>query len=218
MILRIGWAVQLISPLIPVVAAGVGYRSTLYIRRPWMNRLSITLLYILLVNWLLLATAMNHIQNNWMYNASVIPEFALSLWTLSGIGPRPIPTFVLGPAPVGILGIAILQWLKMGPWEMWPMVILYSITVLFALCIWRLARIIPLIVEDPDTWQPAFWLLGSWMLMNGVDLAFWPLFDYFLARLSRPLVLVPFLMKFILGMFFNLALARTFLCRKSHSS
>jgi hypothetical protein len=217
-LLRTVWVVQLISPLIPVVAAFVGSRSTLYIRRPWMHRLTITLLYILLVNWILLATAMNHIHNNWIYNASLVPEFVLSLWTLSGVGPRPIPNLVLGPALAGALGIVILQFWKLGPWPMWSMALLYSITVLFALCIWRLVCIIPLVVEDPDSWQPAFWLLGSWMLMNGVDLVFWPLFDYFLARLSRPLVLVPFLVKFILAMFFNLALARTFLCRKSHSS
>lgn len=212
------WGVSLVAPLSPVAGACLSYQSAHYIRRPWMIRLAVTLVFILLVNWILLATAMNHIHNLWIFNATVIPEFALSLWTLSGVGPQALPKSVTAPAMVGILAIASLQWMKLGPWAMWSMTILYMIAVLFVLCIWRLLQIIPIAVEDPDSWRPAFWLLGAWMLMFGVDLIFWPLHDYFLARLSKPLLLVPFLVKLTLNMCFNLALARTFLCRKSLSS
>lgn len=213
-----GWGASLVSPVAPVVGAVLGFRSAHFIRHSWMGRLAITVVFILLVNWILLATAMNHIHNHWIFNATVIPEFALSLWTLSGVGPRALPKLVLASALAGILGIASLEWWKFGVWAMWSTAILYMIAVLFAVCIWKLMQIIPIAVEDPDNWRPAFWLLGAWMLMFGVDLIFWPLHDYFLARLSKPLLLVPFLVKFLLNMSFNLALARTFLCRKSPSS
>jgi hypothetical protein len=213
-----GWGVQVVTPLSPVLAAFFGSRSTSYIRLPWMKRLTITTTFILLVNWTLLAMAMRHIHNHWLFNLTVIPEFMLSLWLLSGIGPKPISSLVFSVALAGIIATAILEGWQLGPWVMWSGSILYLLAVLFALCIWKLVQIIPLVVGDSDTWQPAFWLLGSWMLMNGVDLIFWPLHDYFLARLSKPYVLVPFLVKFILALFFNFALARTFLCRKSHSS
>jgi hypothetical protein len=49
-----GWGIQIVSPLVPVLAVLIHRRSGRYLSLPWMRRLAILVCFQLAVNWAML--------------------------------------------------------------------------------------------------------------------------------------------------------------------
>ncbi len=212
------WVVLILAPLLPVLALVVHRQSGKYRVHPWMDRLAVLLLFQLLVNWVMLGTALNGIHNDWQEDLSFLPEMMISLWVLAGVGRFPLPRIIL-LASAGLMAIcATLDATQVGLEKTWPLAWTVASILLLGLCIWQLVRL--MIQRDLERiWnQPAFWLLGPWSLLLGADLTFFPLHNYFLKHLSRTWIVVPWFAKYLIGLILNLGIARTFLCPKPSSS
>src|SRR5512133_4273031 len=96
-LLWVGWGIQSVSPLVPVLAAAVHARSERFQSFPWMRRLTALLVFQLLVNWIMLGMAMNRVRNPLVADLAHLPEVRGALWVLAGLGPKalPGPTFIL---------------------------------------------------------------------------------------------------------------------------
>lgn len=213
-----GYAVNLISPAMPVSAMVFHHWSGRYAAPPWMRRLSLLLGYGLLVNWALLGLALNHIRNAWLAAPAYLIESLLTLWVLRGVGSRRLAWSVLIPSITVILGSAASDALRIGLHGKWPVSETITTLILLVLCLILLTT--QLRNEGgTSAWdQPSFWLLSAWSLMLAFDLTFYPLHNVFLQRLSHEWVLVPWFAKYVIGLILNLALARTYLCPKPSSS
>ncbi len=213
-----GYAILLISPLLPVVAAIANRRSTGFLRYPWMDRLTLAVTCNLLVNWALLSMCVRHIDNLWFDNLTFLPEFGLDLWVLSGLGPRRIPRFVIVSISAILVGATVLEAATTGLWLKWSTSMSISSILLIGLCFWRLQELFLQPVNLSVFRQPAFWVLAAWLLELGMEMTFYPLHAFFLSHLSRSWVLVPWLAKYALGLGLDLTLSMAFLCPKSISS
>ncbi|HEY3399769.1 MAG TPA: hypothetical protein VGK03_03985 [Geothrix sp.] len=216
--LWLGWGIQLIRPLIPVGAILANRKSPRYVHLPWMDRLIISVLFDLLVNWTLLGLAFRHIHNAWLADLALVPQTMLSLWVLSSLGPRPIPAFILAPGAVAGLGSTLWEAVSTGFRGKWLVAMTVSSLIVFPLCLWKLKELLSQPDGEPAYRQPAFWLLGTWALDHGTMLIFYPLVDPFMHRLSPAWILVPWLVNYLIGLLLSFTLSWTFLCRKPVSS
>lgn len=216
--LLFGWGIQLISPLFPVVAAVVNWRSGRFIHLPWMDRLFIAVAFDLLVDWALLGMALRHMHNIWLLNLALVPQILLSLWVLSGLWSRSIPAFITAPAVGAVLGIAFVEAAWVGLGSKWFASMTVWNLVILILCLWKLKNLLFQSDGKSVYEHPAFWLSSAWVLAQGIHLTFHPLTDLFLKRLSPDWILIPWFMNYSVGLLLSLALSRTFLCRKSISS
>lgn len=210
--------INLISPLLPVLAIVNHQRSRRYRHLPWMNRLAICLVYSMLVNWGMVGLALNQIRNAWFGNGAYLLESLLTLWVLSDLDSRPLPRSLLWFAGSLVLLSGVWEVFTVGFTVEWLRMEMLAGLIIGSLCLWRLMH--TLLQDDYEsTWrQPAFWLLGSWSLWIGVELMFSPLHNFFLQRLSGDWVVVPWFAKYVIVLFLNLGVARTFLCPKPSSS
>lgn len=213
-----GYAVQLISPALPVAAVVIHHRSGRYAAPPWIRRLSLLLAFNLSVNWTLLGLAMNHVRNAWLAAPAFVVETLLTLWVLWGIAPRRLRWPLLVPSVAVILGSAIVEASWIGFRGKWPLSETAASLILLLFCVMLLTLTLPGDGETPSRNRPSFWLLSAWSLMFVLELTFFPLHNFFLRSLSRPWILVPWFAKFTIGLILNLGLARTFLCPKPSSS
>lgn len=213
-----GYAVNLISPAIPVSAMVFHHWSGRFTTPPWIRRLSLLLGYGLLVNWTLLGLALNHVRNAWLAAPAYLVESLLTLWVLRGVAPRRFPSLVLVPSIAVILGTTAVDAFRIGVRGKWPISETVTSLLLLALCILALSEPSREDDETPARNRPSFWLLGAWSLMLAFDLTFYPLHNVFLQQLSREWILVPWFAKYVVGLILNLVLARTFLCPKPSSS
>ncbi len=218
MLLWLGWGIQVVSPLLPLLAAVAHFRSTQYVAHPWMRRLAATLLVDLLVNWTLLGMAMSHVHNAWLTNLAFLPQALLFLWVLSGLRPRPFPAFAMPLILMILVIIACFEAQSAGIGQKWITSMTVFSALVLLLCLWQLKELFILTDGSPIHHQPAFWLLGSWILMAGNHLTFYPLVRHFLKHLPQAWILVPWLMTYLIGLSLNICLSRTFLCRNSTSS
>lgn len=183
-----------------------------------MNRLAMLLVYGLLVNWALVGLALNQIRNAGIGDVAYLLESLFTLWVLSGIGPRPLPGPLLGSAGIVIMLSGAWEAATVGFTTKWPRTETVSGLIIGSLCLWRLLQTLVQEDHDPAWRQPAFWLLGSWSLLIGVELTFFPLHNLFLQRLTGAWLVVPWFAKYVIGLILNLGVARTFLCPKPSSS
>ena len=206
--------IQLISPLFPVVAAVVNWRSVGLFTCP-DDRLFIAVAFDLLVDWALSDGSPTHAQHLApqlrLCPRSFIPMGSLALESVD-------PAFITAPAVGAVLGIAFVEaaWVRLGSkWfasmTVWNLVILI-------LCLWKLKNLLFQSDGKSVYEHPAFWLSSAWVLAQGIHLTFHPLTDLFLKRLSPDWILIPWFMNYSVGLLLSLALSRTFLCRKSISS
>ncbi len=213
-----GYAIQAISPLVPVVAALASRRSSRFVRLPWMRRLALAVAFDLLVNWALLGMAIRNIHNAWFDNLTFLPEVGLSLWVLSGLGPSRFPGLVIVPTAAVLLGVTLLEAASTGLYLNWLTAMTTSSILLLGFCLWRLKEFIQQPAGAPAFQQPAFWVITAWTLAQGIQTTFNPLFSLFLRHLNHDLILVPWALVYLLGLVLNLILSRAFLCPKSTSS
>ncbi len=183
-----------------------------------MDRFAVMVGFDLIVNWALLGLAFRHIHNAWLADVALVPQVLLSLWVLSGLGPRPIPPRALAVAVATFLGSAVLEAGLIGFGRKWPVSMVLASLILLGLCLWRLKDLVSLPDGDVVYRQPAFWLLGGWVLAQGIHLTFTPLADLFLKSLSKTWILIPWIITYFFGLSLNLVLSKTFLCLKSSSS
>jgi hypothetical protein len=183
-----------------------------------MKRLALAVAFDLLVNWVLLGTAIRHIHNAWLANLAFLPDVGLSLWVLSGLGPRRFPTVVLVPTAAVLLGATLLEAASTGLYLKWLTAMTISSILLLGFCLWRLKEFLLQPAGPPAFQQPAFWVITAWTLAQGIHTTFNPLFRFFLRHLSHDLILVPWALVYALGLVINLILSRAFLCPKSTSS
>ena len=204
-------------PLVPVMAALVHQRSGSYLSLPWMRRLAILVCLQLAVNWAMLGLAMNRVHNAWLADLAHLPEVLLPLWVLAGLGPRIVPRAAFITAAAAMVSTAAWNAAHVGLGAKWPVAEATASILLLALCVWQFKGL--LAQEDQrSAWnQPASWLLGAWTLDQAIMLMLYPLQNLFLHQLSRDWILVPWLVRFIIGLFLNLAIAKTFLCRTTNS-
>ncbi|MBL0210550.1 MAG: hypothetical protein IPQ13_06495 [Holophagaceae bacterium] len=190
-------------------------RTSRFINLPWMDRLAVAVGFDLVVNWALLGMAFRHVHNAWLTDFAMVPQVLLSLWVLSGLGPRPIPPRILATAVVAFLGSATLEASLIGFGRKWPVTLILASLILLGFCLWRLKDLIAQPEGETVYRQPAFWLLGGWVLGQGMHLTFIPLADLFLKSLPKAWILVPWIITYFLGLSLNLVLSKAFLCRKS---
>lgn len=212
------YAVNLISPALPVAAMVFHHGSGRFATPPWMRRLSLLLVYGLLVNWALLGLALGHVRNAWLSAPAYLVESLLTLWVLQGITPRCLPKPVLVPSVAVILGTTAVDAFRIGVRGKWPVSETVTTLILLALCLLALSASSREDDETPARDRPAFWFLGTWSLMLAFDLTFYPLHNAFLQHLSRDWILVPWFAKYAVGLILNLVLSRTYLCPKPSSS
>lgn len=182
-----------------------------------MSRLSVAVLFDLLVNWALLGLAFGHIHNAWLANLAFVPQTLMSLWVLSDLGPRPFPVSILVSAGVLILATAGWDATSFGLKTKWLTSMAVASIVLLGLSTWKLQGLLQLNGETLFQ-EPAFWLLGTWTLDHGTLLIFYPLADAFIHHLSPTWVQIPWLVNYLVGLLLNITLARTFLCRNTNLS
>ncbi|GLH66982.1 hypothetical protein [Geothrix edaphica] len=216
-LLWVGWGIQSVSPLVPVLAAAVHARSERFQSFPWMRRLTALLIFQLFVNWTMLGMAMNRVRNAWVADLAHVPEVLGALWVLAGLGPKVLPGPVFILAAGTMVASAAWEAAQAGVGSRWSMAETAASLVLFALCLWLLKDLVTK-ADGRSPWnRPAAWLLGTWALDQGIMLMFYPVQNLFIHQLSRDWVLIPWLVRFIIGLLLNLALARTYLCRKTNS-
>lgn len=213
------FAINFIAPLVPVLAVVMHGRATgRYRTQPWMSRLSVLLVFILIEDWTMLGTAMNGIHNPWLADLWFLPEVLLMAWAINGVGSRPVSNPTLGLAALAVvLGVA-WEAAHTGLRTRWAVTGTVSSLLLLCLCLWQLFALI-VQTEAGSPWRdPAYWFLGAWSLLLIMDLTFFPLYGLFLRSLSRTWILLPWLGKSIFGLVLNLGLARTYLCPIPSSS
>ncbi|WP_306589663.1 hypothetical protein [Geothrix sp. 21YS21S-4] len=213
-ILRWGWGIQMVSPLIPVLAATMHWQSGRYVSFSWMRRLTAFVVFQLVVNWTMLGMAINLKPNYWVADLVHLPEAFLPLWVLAGLAlrfPMKVP-LTLGGAAI-VLSTA---WdaSHVGLKAKWPLAAIVSCFALLMLCVGSFIALL-LKEETPRDNHPAYWLLGTWALDYGIMLMFYPMQTFFLQHLSREWILVPWMLRFTIGLLLNITLAKTFLCRKT---
>lgn len=216
-LLWVGWGIQSVSPLVPVLAAAVHARSERFQSFPWMRRLTALLVFQLIVNWTMLGMALNRVHNAWVADLAHLPEVLGALWVLAGLGPKVLPGPASLVAAVAMVASAAWDAARVGIGSRWSMAETTASLVLFALSLWLLKGLVTKVDEQSPWNRPAAWLLGTWALDQGIMLMFYPLQNLFIHQLSRDWVLIPWLVRFFIGLLLNLALARTYLCRKTNS-
>ena len=200
------------------MAALANQRTIRFVHHPWMNRLAVAVAFDLLVDWLLLGMAFNHIHNAWLSNLALVPQFFLSLWVLSGLGSPPLSTAILAPSAVAVLGAACLEATSSGLGSKWTATMTISNFLLLALCLWILKDFIFQTNKESTYRAPKFWLLCAWVLAMGSHLTFDMVANVFLHRLPTAWILVPWFGNYLVGFFLSLTLSRTFLCPRFTSS
>lgn len=216
-LLWVGWGIQAVSPLIPVLAAAIHFRSRRFQSLPWMRRLTALLVFQLTVNWAMLGMAMNRVPNAWLADLAHLPEVLGSLWVLAGLSPRVIPGLAFIIAAGAMVSSAAWDAARVGVGSRWSAAEITASLAVFALCLWLLKGLVAKVDERSPWIRPTSWLLGTWALDQGIMLMFYPVQNLFIHQLSRDWVLIPWLVRFIIGLLLNLALARTYLCRKANS-
>lgn len=183
-----------------------------------MRRLTLALVYSLLIDWALLGLAIFHVHNSWLGNLAYFLESLAYLWVLAGIGNRkPFRTFLI-PALLAILLSTIWDAWHQGLWKKWLVTESTAGVVLCGFCLWLLLDLLRGRTLISNWNQASFWLLGAWTLQYPVEFTFYPIHNLFLNSLSRDWILVPWFAKYLIGLILNLGVARTYLCPKSSSS
>jgi len=100
----------------------------------------------------------------------------------------------------------------------WPLAETTAGVILLGICLWLIFKLLMEDASDSIWNRPAFWLLGSFALIQAVNIMFYPLHNLFLKILTREWVLLPWFTKFLAIFVLNLGVARTFLCPKPSSS
>jgi hypothetical protein len=160
---------------------------------------------------------MNRVHNAWLADLAHLPEVLLPLWVLAGLGPRIVPRAAFIAAAAAMVSTAAWDAAHVGLGAKWPVAEATASILLLALCVWQFKGLLSQ-DDQRSAWnQPASWLLGTWTLDQAIMLMFYPLQNLFLHQLSRDWILVPWLVRFIIGLFLNLAVAKTFLCRTTNS-
>lgn len=219
LLLATGQAINLVSPLLPPLAHAIHRaRRPRYQALPWMARLAALVGFDLAVNWIMLGMALGHLRNAWVADLRILPGFALALWVLDGVGPRPLPRPLLGGAAAASVAAVAWDAGRIGLGGKWPLALALTEATVLGISLWRLKEHLVQDGTTPAFRQPAFWLLGTLALTQSVWLTFDPMFNLFLQRLSREWILVPWFAKYLFGLFANMALARTFLCPNPSSS
>ncbi len=183
-----------------------------------MGRLSIVLAYSLLINWMMFGLSLAHIHNAWLADPAYLVEALLYLAVLAGLGTwKQLRRIIFPSGGFMVISGAWDGW-HIGLANKWPLAETSAGVVLLGICLWLMFNL--LVEKAPDLiWnQPAFWLLGSWALIQAVNIMFYPLHNLFLKNLTREWILVPWFTKFLAIFVLNLGVARTFLCPKPSSS
>jgi hypothetical protein len=207
-----------ITYLVPLAAAWWNQRSTRFQQRTWMPSLVAVLAFNLLVRAALMGTALVGMRNHWISNLALLPSFLLMAWIILRLGAkRTVAPFLLA-ASLCIAAMAVWEACQTGVNQIWNRAATLVSLTLLAASLWGIGQ---LFLADARTRLgslPEFWVLAAWALDNGTSVVFHSLFDLFLGHLTKPWVLVPWLVVFMLGGFFNVMLAKTFLCPKPRSS
>lgn len=217
-ILRTNWTINLVSPLIPVLAMVIHRRMERFEALPWMGRLEVFFFFGLLVNWALLGMAVFWVRNLWLLDLTILPEGLFSLWVMDAITPLRLPRlFRLGA--IGIM-VTVSAWdgIRLGLDAKWVLAQIITSLLILAASLWRLKEYLIQDTSGSPYDRSVFWFLAAMTLEHATLLIFYPMNDIFLRQLSRDWVLVPWLARFSTGLALNLAFARTFLCPKPSSS
>lgn len=183
-----------------------------------MTRLSLAVLFDLLVNWILLGMAMRHIHNAWLADLAAVPQTLLALWTLTGLSPRTATVRLATITGMAALGFAVWEGTLLGLERKWLATMTVSSAGIFILSFWSLWNLLRVVDEIPHFRNPAFWILATWVIDHGTILVFYPISDNFLHHLPHDWILVPWFLNYLVGLLLSLSLSWTFLCRKSTSS
>ena len=212
-----GWTIQAVSPLVPVVAVLIHFQSMRFLSFSWMRRLTVLLVLQLAVNWAMLGMAMNKIHNAWLADLAHLPEAMLPLWVLAGLDAQetPRPAFIASAG--AILLSAAWNANQVGLSARWLMAETTASLALLALCLWQFKGLVARTDQHSFWSQPAFWLLGTWILDHAIMLMFYPMQNLFIHQLSRTWILVPWLVRFTIGLVLNCTISRTYLCQKTNS-
>jgi hypothetical protein len=204
--------------LVPLASAWMNQRSIRYQREPWMPALVVTIAFNVLIRAVLLGTAMAGIRNHWVSNLAFLPNYLLMTWVISGfrVNSRTRPALLIAALPVAAL--AFWEASQVGLNSVWNNSATLAAVIFLAATLVEIHQLFLLDTTGTLGSIPGFWVATAWALDNGISLIFHSLFDFFLQTLSKPWILVPWLVVFLLGAFFNLFLARAFLCLKPQSS
>ncbi|GLH69322.1 hypothetical protein GETHPA_08550 [Geothrix rubra] len=215
-LLWIAWAIQLIRPIIPTTAFLISSASSRYQKPSWIQQLTIIVIFTLLIDWALLGLAYCHIHNAWLANLAILPELLLYLWILPKINQQ----FHFPSMPVALIAIAlsvvfcIWDWFRLGLWAKWPMGWTFTSFIIFIVCIWKFKEILIKSHNESLFYRPEFWFLGASTLRYGTLLIFHPLGSVFLKSLPADLILIPGLFVYLIQLFMDIILSKTFLCQK----
>lgn len=204
--------------LVPLASAWMNQRSLRYQREPWMPALVVTIAFNVLIRAVLLGTAMAGIRNHWVSNLAFLPNFLLMTWVISGfrVKSRIRPALLIATLPVAAL--AFWEASQVGLDSVWNHSATLAAVIILTATLAEIHQLFLLDTTDTLGSIPGFWVATAWALDNGISVIFHSLFDFFLRTLTKPWVLVPWFVVFLLGAFFNLFLARAFLCLKPQSS
>jgi hypothetical protein len=215
---RLATGINLLSPLLPVAAAVIQFRTKRYREFPGQHRLLALLIYGLFINWGMVGLSLARVHNAWLADPAYAIESLLMLWVLEGVseGGLPKPVLLVSAAAM-LLGVA---WdaQRLGLRAMWPVAETTAGILVIFVCLWLLFTLLTEIKPTPIWQLPTFWLYSSWTLIFSVALTFYPLRTLFLRHLSRDWILVPWFCKYAITLVLNLGIARTFLCPKPSSS
>jgi hypothetical protein len=203
---------------IPLAAAWMNQRSIRYQREPWMLALVAAISFNVFIRAVLMGTALAGLRNHWVSNLALLPSFLLMTWAIASFRAKSYTGPALWIAALPIATIASWEASQVGFNSVWNRSTTLVAMTLLAATLWEIYQFFLLDTAGELGSIPGFWVATAWALDNGTSAIFHSMFDFFLQNLTKPWVLVPWLVMFLLGAIFNLFLARAFLCLKPQSS
>ena len=189
-------------------------------RRPAWLRLFIGVQVADLVQGLIfISIAKAHMNNQWFRHGVQPFIFAGLLWTLyrtSEGGERRRRLFL---ACLGAGGVAAVAGVFVnGLWWRNALFMTTQSLIYMGLGIHELQRLFQSQEDESPADQPEFWLSSALLIYGASALIFSATSNHFLRTLPGELVFIPWLVNGVIIVFYELALAKVFLCRTSTSS
>lgn len=165
------------------------------------------------------ALAKAHMNNQWFRHGVQPFIFIGLLWTLCRTAEEGSRRKRLFLACIGVgMAAAVAGVFVNGLWWRNALFMTTQSLIYMGLGIHELQRLFQAPTDEPLTSQPEFWLSSALLIYGSSTLIFSATSNHFLRTLPGELVFIPWLVNGVIIVFYELALAKVFLCRTSTSS